>query len=132
MASLTESYAALPSGYGHRGSLRARWPASFAGLCRKLVPRSRRSTVSELLTAVLRYDLSGYSDAKLRQVMDQVRLGGYQEGAEDTLPQVFALVKESIQRRLGAWRFFDPSGILGRANHPLRQLTVYLQLLALE
>ena len=50
-------------------------------------------------------DLSEASDAALRQRADELRRGSLDE---DALFECFAVIDETIRRRIGAWQVFDP------------------------
>ena len=66
-------------------------------------------TLPDVLSDIRRRDYGGFSDADLSKVL--VHLTGLAKdyAPEALLSSVFALVNESICRRLGAWRFFDPT-----------------------
>jgi len=54
-----------------------------------------------------------HSDADLRNALKDLKSSPLHHGPEDLTEDrqaaVFALVDESVSRRMGAWRFFDPS-----------------------
>ena len=52
-------------------------------------------------------NVASYSDADLRYTLRGLAHPPQDGACEDTLPMVFAVVNETINRRLGAWRFFD-------------------------
>ena len=54
-------------------------------------------------------DLGNYSDSDLREAISHIRVQSRLEDTENWLAEVFAITGETIRRRLGAWRFFDPS-----------------------
>ena len=54
-------------------------------------------------------DLGNYSDSDLREAISHIRVQSRLEDTENWLAEVFAITDETIRRRLGAWRFFDPS-----------------------
>ena len=54
-------------------------------------------------------DLGNYSDSDLREAISYIRVQSRLEETENRLAEVFAITDETIRRRLGAWRFFDPS-----------------------
>ena len=54
-------------------------------------------------------DLGNYSDSDLREAISRIRVQSRLEDTENWLAEVFAITDETIRRRLGAWRFFDPS-----------------------
>ena len=92
-----------------------------------MAPRSRRAgaALSQRTRLAVRrirgYDLSTYSDHALRDSLH--RLKG--PVGPDTSLEAFALVNESISRRLGVWRLFDPSsnkGALQRYQDLARQI----------
>ena len=74
----------------------------------------RKSAEASLLEAIRAIDYSGHSDAGLRAAL--ASLGWKSKGCdpEIMLPRVFALVDETIQRRLGAWRLFDAANGCGQ------------------
>ena len=61
--------------------------------------RSRR--LRAIVRRIRRHDFSAHSDDELRNTLQ--RLKGHPELA----PEAFAVVNESVRRRLGAWRLFD-------------------------
>ncbi len=63
--------------------------------------RSRRAFVSSVRST----DLSQASDEELRERADQLRRGSLDNGA---LIECFAVIDETIRRRIGAWQVFDP------------------------
>lgn len=69
---------------------------------------SRRVPPGDVVDAIRRHDLSGYSDSDLRHRLSELRESGERGGPQAMLPVVFALVDEAVSRRLGAWRLFDP------------------------
>ena len=73
----------------------------------------RQAPVEAALAEIRRLDLSGYSDAELRDELAMLRASATDVVAQELLPRVFALVSEAIGRRLGAWRLFDPEHEVG-------------------
>ena len=86
-------------------------------LSRKPVRGLRRPRAAgvELVRRIRSHDLSDYSDTDLRDaiagIKSSIAPGG--QGPDQNLSTVFAIVDESVSRRLGAWRLFDTS-----ADHP--------------
>ena len=80
--------------------------------------RSSRVFVS----SVRNIDLSQASDSELRARSDGLKHEGILEG---TLAECFAIIDETIRRRIGAWQVFDPqfdhAGI-GRYRDPAHDL----------
>ena len=62
--------------------------------------RPARPSDAALLTKVRSGDFSAYSDADLKSALVSAANGG------DALPAVYAVVAETIHRRLGLWRAF--------------------------
>ena len=64
--------------------------------------------ISALLSRIRNHDFSCYSDQELREEFAASRSAS--SGAEsDILPRVFAIVAETVDRRLGSWRVFEPA-----------------------
>ena len=63
----------------------------------------------DVLSDIRRRDYGGFSDADLRKALVHLTGLANDYASEALLSSVFALVNESICRRLGAWRFFDPT-----------------------
>lgn len=61
------------------------------------------------LQEIRRLNLASYSDGELRDTIEALTHEVQGGDCEDALPTVFAVVNESISRRQGAWRFFDPT-----------------------
>ena len=65
------------------------------------------------LKEIRRLDAASYSDVELRNTIHRIagELAHRDQGGlgDDNLPAVFAVVNEAINRRQGAWRFFDPA-----------------------
>ena len=71
------------------------------------------------------YNCSAYSDAELRQRLDSLALRCQGGPVEEIIAQVFAVVDETVSRRLGAWRLFDPEarkGALTRYEHMAQKI----------
>ena len=87
------------------------------------IPTAFRSTsVRRVLAQVAARPFAFHSDADLRNALINLKPPALNHGAghldEDLQAAVFALVDESVSRRLGAWRLFDPS-------FDLRELEAY-------
>ena len=54
-------------------------------------------------------DLGNYSDSDLREAISHIGVQSRLQDSGNRLAEVFAITDETIRRRLGAWRFFDPS-----------------------
>ena len=67
-------------------------------------PSSHRSPRA-FVSSVRSIDLSNVSDAALRRRADQLRRGSLDEGV---LTECFAVIDETIRRRIGTWQVFDP------------------------
>ena len=81
----------------------------------RLFSAIRRRPERDLLHQIRRLHsdlgLDAYSDAELRESLTQIRndiKGQPAADPEGYLTRVFAVVDESIRRRLGVWRIFDP------------------------
>ena len=85
--------------------MRAKTPSTFF---QRTLPWRRPAPVDGLLAEIRGHDLSGCSDAELREQLTTLRGSATDADAKGLLPSVFALVDEAIGRRLGAWRLFDP------------------------
>ena len=79
------------------------------GISRFVRSKDRSSDRSERtrLHQIRRHDFTCFSDAQLREKMTSLARNTAADLGEDDLPEVFAIVKEAISRREGAWRFFD-------------------------
>ncbi len=98
----------LPRVRGLGGSLEA-----FKRLAQAGRRRSERDLVQQIRRLHSDLGLDGYSDAELRESLAQIRhdIKG-QTATPDSdglLARVFAITNESIRRRLGIWRIFDPA-----------------------
>ena len=73
----------------------------------------RSASVSRVLAQVAARPFASHSDAGLRNALINLKPSALrhtpENHAEDLLAAAFALVDESVSRRLGAWRLFDPS-----------------------
>ena len=79
-----------------------RWAGAGPGLTeRELLRRVRRCHTD------LR--LQDRSDLELRESLNRIKTQPQSATPEARLVEVFAVIDESIRRRLGAWRIFDPS-----------------------
>ena len=70
----------------------------------RLFRRTDRSAQS-FLSSVRNIDLSQASDAELRARADRLKHGTLDD---DTLSECFAVIDETIRRRIGTWQVFDP------------------------
>ena len=71
------------------------------------------------------HDCSALSDAELKQSLDSLARRCPQGPIEEVIAEVFAVVDETISRRLGAWRLFDPEarkGALARYEELAQQI----------
>ena len=68
--------------------------------------RRRTLTPSTLLARICDWDLSSYSDGELREAVGLLAQRATEETGEAPLPECFSIVREAIDRRLGAWRLF--------------------------
>ena len=100
-------------------------------------PAFRSGPVSEVLDQVAARPFASHSDAGLRNTLINLKSPELHHGSQNPAPKftgeltedlskdlqaaVFALVDESVSRRLGAWRLFDPS-------FDLQELEVYDQI----
>ena len=86
------------------------------------VLRGTGRSASTFVSSVRDIDLSGASDAELRARSDGLKHGGI---LEDALAECFAVIDETIRRRIGTWQVFDPqfdhAGI-GRYGDPAHDL----------
>jgi preprotein translocase subunit SecA len=81
-----------------------------AQAARNTPSRLRQLLEAGFLDDLRSYDAAQLADLGLRDALaDQKRRLESEEPLEAILPAVYALVNEAIQRRLGAWRLFDPS-----------------------
>ena len=69
----------------------------------------RKALKLGVLRQVRNHTLTLYSDRDLKDTLDSVKQNSQRHVSDDILPIVFALVIESIDRRLGAWRIFESS-----------------------
>lgn len=74
-----------------------------------LVSDTRGLSLPDMLRAIRGRDFGDFSDADLRNAMAHLKTLADHYDSEAILSSVFALVNESIGRRLGAWRIFDPT-----------------------
>lgn len=77
----------------------------------------------DFVASVLAVDLSDASDAELRQRLDTVTENDLAEQVE--LVERFAVINETIKRRLGVWRLFDSSfdhPVIDRYRNPVADL----------
>ena len=65
--------------------------------------RSERTCLDQ----IRRQDYTAYSDDQLRETITFLAGKPRGDSSEDDLPEVFAIVNETVSRREGAWRFFD-------------------------
>ena len=70
-------------------------------------PRLRKSAA--LVARIRSYDLSSHSDVELQDTFARLRSQVAEE--DDRLCHAFALVAESVDRRLGAWQVFSDSSV---------------------
>lgn len=72
----------------------------------------RSASVRRVLARVGELPFASHSDADLRKELINLKSPSLRHGPEDLTEDhqaaVFALVDESVSRRMGAWRFFDP------------------------
>ena len=72
----------------------------------------RSASVRRVLARVGELPFASHSDADLRKELINLKSPSLHHGPEDLTEDhqaaVFALVDESVSRRMGAWRFFDP------------------------
>ena len=79
-----------------------RWAGAGRGLTeRELLRRVRRCHTA--------LHLQDRSDLELRESLNRIKTQTQSADPEARLVEVFAISDESIRRRLGAWRIFDPS-----------------------
>ena len=73
----------------------------------------RSASVRRVLAQVGERPFASHSDADLRNALKDLKPPALHPGpadlTEDHQATVFALVDESVSRRMGAWRFFDPA-----------------------
>ncbi len=90
----------------------------LSGVFGRRASAGRGLTEAELLRQVRRrhadLDLASYSDRELRDALAWITARAETSGPETSdsetrLAEAFAIGDESIRRRLGAWRIFDPS-----------------------
>ena len=87
----------------------------------RLFRRTDRS-VQSFLSSVRAIDLSQASDAELRARADRLKHGSL---GEDVLTECFAVIDETIRRRIGTWQVFDPEfehADIGRYRDPTHDL----------
>ena len=83
-----------------------------------LTARSSKAFVS----SVRGFDLADASDAELRERADRLKHGAPDD---DALIECFAVIDETIRRRIGAWQVFDPHfdhADIGRYRDPAHDL----------
>ena len=79
-----------------------RWAGAGRGLTeRELLRRVRRCHTAR--------HLQDRSDLELRESLNRIKTQPHSATPESRLVEVFAISDESIRRRLGAWRIFDPA-----------------------
>ena len=66
------------------------------------------------LSRVKGYDFASCSDLELRQRISQLKTSSASSGDSVPLTEVFAIVNEAVERRMGAWRLFEFEGTTGR------------------
>ena len=83
-------------------------PTDPSGRRRKRKEGSRRSdrSAQAFVSSVRSIDLSQASDEELRERAEALRHGAFDN---DTLAECFAVINETIRRRIGAWQVFDPA-----------------------
>ena len=69
----------------------------------------RKALKLGVLRQVRNHTFTLYSDRDLKDTLDSVKQNSQRHVSDDILPIGFALVIESIDRRLGAWRIFESS-----------------------
>ena len=73
----------------------------------------RTASVRRVLARVDERPFASHSDSDLRNALIKLKPTALRHGpedfTEDQKADVFALVDESVSRRMGSWRFFDPS-----------------------
>ena len=72
-------------------------------------PKKGRLPEKARLDQVRAQRVSSYSDAELRDSIQDLAQRPHDVAGGDILPLVFAIVNEAVSRRQGAWRFFDPA-----------------------
>ena len=82
---------------------------------------SREASADTLLQSIRALDYSDCSDEELCASLERLRREAGTRSQEGLLPPVFAIVDESIRRRFGPWRLFDPSVECGGLE-PYRRL----------
>ena len=82
-------------------------PTDPSGSRRKRKEGFRRSdrSAQAFVSSVRSIDLSQASDEELRERAEALRHGAFDN---DTLAECFAVINETIRRRIGAWQVFDP------------------------
>ena len=68
-----------------------------------------RKVQSEAVDQIRSHDFTLYSDRDLTHTLDTLKTQAGHDSSDEALPFVFAVVAESINRRLGAWQIFAPS-----------------------
>ena len=80
---------------------------------RRLFAARRPLTARQLLHAIRRChstrELADRSDRELRESLNHIRATRNPADPESGLVEIFAITDESIRRRLGYWRIFDPA-----------------------
>ena len=87
----------------------AGYPYRNSSTCGKTPTAFRSESVRRILARVGARPFASQSDADMRNALTNLKDSALHYATEDLQAAVFALVDESISRRLGAWRFFDPS-----------------------
>lgn len=100
----TDSVAAAPG---------RRWPAPLQAIRRRLFAARRPLTARQLLHAIRQChsarELANHSDQELRESLSHIRETRNPADPESGLVEIFAIVDETLRRRLGYWRIFDPA-----------------------
>ena len=76
-----------------------------------LTMASRRQKPTHYVARMRGYDFSCGSDEELRSTFAEMRSLSKKEVSDDLLCRAFAIVAESVDRRLGAWRVFNDSSV---------------------
>ena len=89
-----------------------RRPAPLPAIRRRFAAR-RPATERQLLHAIRHChstrELANHSDQELREFLNHIRETRNPADPESGLVEVFAITDETIRRRLGYWRIFDPA-----------------------
>ena len=72
--------------------------------------KRRPRHISALLSRIRNHNFADYSDEELRDAFATLRNEGT-GASSDTLPMAFAIVAETVDRRLGSWRVFDADSV---------------------